>query len=171
MKLKYQLRGLGIGLIITTIILTISNNVRQIEANSISNIQPAESTGSILAFDKDAQSSKADSENNTEAGSQSESASLSEQQSQAEQQTESQGENQAEKEAQTGNIITVNIKDVYYARQAADILYDMGVIADKEDFITYLDKEGYAEQICEGTYEIMQGDSYETIAKTICRMR
>lgn len=169
MRLKYQLRGLGIGLIITTIILTISHNVREIEANSKSNIQPTESTGSILAFDKDA-SSKADNENSTEAGSQSENESQTEQQeSQTEQQTEKQTEQQTEK--QTGNVVTVNIKNVYYARQAADILYDKGIITDKQDFVNYLDKEGYAERICEGTYQIKQGDSYETIAKTICRIK
>ena len=66
MRIKYQLRGLGIGLIITTIILTISHSVREIEANSKSNIQPTESTGSIIAFDKDAQSSQADEETQKE---------------------------------------------------------------------------------------------------------
>lgn len=177
MRIKYQLRGLGIGLIITTIILTISHNVREIEANSKSNMQPTESTGSILAFDKNA-SSKADNENSTESGSQSENESQTEQQeSQTEQQTEKQTERQTEKQTEkptekpTGNVVTVNIKNVYYARQAADILYDAGVITDKQDFVNYLDKAGYAERISEGTYQIRQGDSYETIAKTICRIK
>lgn len=180
MRLKYQLRGLGIGLIITTIILTISHNVREIEANSKSNIQPQESTGSILAFDKDAESSKADHENNTDAGSQSESETQPESETQTESQpqtepqqsqTATQEERPAETTAQTGSVVTVNIKDVYYARQAADILYAAGVITDKADFVNYLDKAGYAERICEGTYQIKQGDSYENIAKTICRVR
>ncbi len=174
MRLKYQLRGLGIGLIITTIILTISHNVREIEANSKSNIQPQESTGSILAFDKDAESSKADHENNTDAGSQSESETQTESQPQTEpqqSQTATQEERPAETTAQTGSVVTVNIKDVYYARQAADILYDAGLITDKADFVNYLDKAGYAERICEGTYQIKQGDSYENIAKTICRVK
>lgn len=186
MRLKYQLRGLGIGLIITTIILTISHNVREIEANSKTNIQPQESTGSILAFDKDAESSKTDNENGTEADSQSESETQTEpQQSQTEPQTAKQEEKPAESEQQTagqetkpaettaptGNIVTVHIKDVYYARQAADILYNAGVITDKTGFVNYLDKAGYAERICEGTYQIKQGDSYETIARTICRIR
>lgn len=165
MKLKYQLRGLGIGLIITTIILTISHNVREIEANSKSNIKPTESAGSIIAFDKDAESSLADDESSKETEKQTE---TDTQQATEPTQAETKPTQAA---AQPGNIVTVNIKDVYYARQAADILYNAGVITDKTDFVKYLDKAGYAERICEGTYQIKQGDSYENIAKAICRIK
>lgn len=175
MRIKYQLRGLGIGLIITTIILTISHSVREIEANSKSNIQPTESTGSIIAFDKDAQSSQADEETQKETEIK-----PAEQESITEAETKptepetkpAQPETQpTQPETQTGNVVTVRIKDVYYARQAADILYNAGVITDKAGFVNYLDKAGYAERISEGTYQIRQGDSYETIAKIICRVK
>lgn len=181
MKLKYQLRGLGIGLIITTIILTISHSVREIEASSKDNIHPTESTGSILAFDKDAESSQADDENNKETEKQTETETDTQQateptQAQTEPTQAATKPTQAQTvptqaAAQTGKVVTVKIKDVYYARQAADILYNAGVITDKADFVKYLDKAGYAERISEGTYQIKQGDNYETIAKTICRIK
>ncbi len=179
MKLKYQLRGLGIGLIITTIILTISHSVREIEASSKDNIRPTESTGSILAFDKDAESSQSDDENNKETERQTETdtqqateptQAATEPTQAATKPTQAQTE-PTQAAAQTGKVVTVNIKDVYYARQAADILYNAGVITDKADFVKYLDKAGYAERISEGTYQIKQGDNYETIAKTICRIK
>lgn len=172
MKLKYQLRGLGIGLIITTIILTISHNVREIEANSKSNIKPTESAGSIIAFDKDAESSLADDESSKETEKQTETdTQQATEPTQAETEPTKAETKPTQAAAQPGNIVTVNIKDVYYARQAADILYNAGVITDKTDFVKYLDKAGYAERICEGTYQIKQGDSYENIAKAICRIK
>lgn len=174
MKLKYQLRGLGIGLIITTIILTISNNVRRLESESIRNNKPQETTGSVLAFDKDATKDSTGKEETSDKESQSKEESATEESKPnptQEQPKETQEQPKQTQEEPTSQIVTVRIKDVYYANKAADIVYDAGLITDKKEFVAYLAANGYAEKIQEGVYNISKGASYEMIAKTICRIK
>ena len=51
MKFKYYLRGLGIGIILTTIILTISNSGRELELTDEEIIQRAEALGMVMEED------------------------------------------------------------------------------------------------------------------------
>lgn len=148
MKLKYQLRGIGIGLVITTIILTIAHGMRDVAKSEYTPKETA-SSGSILAFDKDAIDKETSGGDKESVGS---SAAI-------------------EKDTSTtaSKEVVIHIIDVYYASQAADILFDAGVITDKEGFVQYLGDNGYAETIKEGYYTIKVGDSFENIAKIITR--
>ena len=60
---------------------------------------------------------------------------------------------------------------VYTAAQAADILFDAGIISDKTEFYTYMYTSGYDRKMKDGTYHLKAGDSYETIAKTITQSK
>ena len=71
--------------------------------------------------------------------------------------------------ASDGNEVRVVIKDVYYGTQAADILYDAGLITDKNEFVQYLISTGYGTKIQEGVYSIPKGSSYEAICQAISR--
>ena len=66
MNLKYYLRGLGLGLIVTTIILSVSRNFgsgQDDKNNDVSQIQ--NSTGSVIAFTRGQEETTASMENET----------------------------------------------------------------------------------------------------------
>lgn len=151
MNLKYYLRGLGIGLIVTTIILTISNNVgsasnKNSGVGSQSPQEPTTSSGSVIAFDR-----QQTTESTTEAATVT---------------TQSAATTAVSSD---NSEVTVVIKNVYYGTQAADILYDAGLITDKSEFVQYLISTGYGTKIQEGVYSIPKGSSYEAICQTISR--
>lgn len=166
MKLKYYLRGLGIGLIITTVMLTISNNVRTANAQFEEKLAQNETTGSVIAF--------------TTAAAQTEPETTSSDQTASSDEVEATtvstvAATQEQTDAQTpppaGEKVTITLKDIYYATQAADLLYEAGVITDRGEFIQYMQDSGYATRIKEGAYEIAVGESYENIAKMITRTK
>lgn len=180
MNLKYYLRGLGIGLIVTTIILTISNNVGSAsnKNSGVGSQVPQEPTsGSVIAFDRQT-TTESTTEPSTEAVTQ---PAEQETTTAAQQVTSEAATQQTTQEvtrattqavaasASDGNEVRVVIKDVYYGTQAADILYDAGLITDKNEFVQYLISTGYGTKIQEGVYSIPKGSSYEAICQAISR--
>ena len=181
MNLKYYLRGLGLGLIVTTIILSVSRNFgsgQDDKKNDVSQIQ--NSTGSVIAFTRGQEETTASMENDTR---QEETTNQTEPSTEALTQPETTKAAEPEttskavepttqeptKAPEENGSVTIVIKDVYYGTQAADILYDAGLITDKSDFIQYLIATGYGSIIQEGVYSIDKGASYEVICKTISR--
>lgn len=170
MNLKYYLRGLGIGLIVTTIILTISNNVGSAsnKNSGVGSQVPQEPTsGSVIAFDR-----QTTTESTTEAPKEEESTTEPSTEAVTQQTTQevTRATTQAvATSASDGNEVRVVIKDVYYGTQAADILYDAGLIIDKNEFVQYLISTGYGTKIQEGVYSIPKGSSYEAICQAISR--
>ena len=165
MNLKYYLRGLGIGLIMTTIILTVSNNVGSAsDKNSAvgpqSQQEPTSGSGSVIAFDRQ-QTTEASSENITE--------SVTEPVTNKTEQSTTIADLPTTAAPSDNSEVTVVIKNVYYGTQAADILYDAGLITDKSDFVQYLISSGYGTKIQEGVYSIPKGSDYEFICQTISR--
>lgn len=178
MNLKYYLRGLGIGLIVTTIILTISNNVgsasnKNSGVGSQSPQEPTTSSGSVIAFDR-----QQTTESTTEAASENATEPVinkTEQSTTIADAPTTQAATVTTQPAATTAVssdngeVTVVIKNVYYGTQAADILYDSGLITDKSEFVQYLISTGYGTKIQEGVYSIPKGSSYEAICQTISR--
>lgn len=176
MKFKYYLRGLGVGLIITTLILTVSNAIRGADGNTETQTEEQRQTvGSVIAYTTAADKNNTESSSADENGTQnitgeSRSESSSEAQSR-EQTTQAQGETQegATVTVRNDGVVVVVFKDVIYGTQAADILYEAGVISDRDDFVAYLTDSGYASRIRDGEYELTPGDSYENISRIITK--
>ena len=185
MKLKYYLRGLGIGLIVTTLILTISNHQRN--TTSANDHNQTETTGSVLAYTTQAatqenSTEQADNQNDKEsADAQKDSTESGTKQADGSNKEDASSNTTAEKSTesnkttdlsgQNGDSVTVTIKDAYYSAIAADILYKEGIIDDKTEFNSYLSTSGYATKIKDGEYTLKKGDSYENIAKIITRTK
>ena len=172
MKFKYYMRGFGAGLIAATIILMIAGKVDDNNKSLSADKKQTDSTGSVIAFT---------TESSTEDKSQSE--------------TEEQTVGRCVvfssatcvvfvSEENTTQRPTVRIttgdgsgetelifSGVYTAAQAADILFDAGIITDKTEFYTYMYTTGYDKKMRDGTYRLKPGDSYETIAKTITQTK
>lgn len=186
MNLKYYLRGLGIGLIVTTLILAISHNIKG--PSLMDNYDPSqnESTGSIIAYTK-AEETKASEvtkslEETDETDTADEVTTVTEKTTEAAQKETKQTEtkattasgvnNQTKEQASTGpnkneKKVKLTISSGDYSESVSQMLYDLGAIDSKKSFNDYLKKHGYSRNIKTGVYTITTGDSYENIAKTI----
>ncbi len=147
MNIKYYLRGLGIGLVITTLILTISHHISNPKENE-EQTQPQTTSGSVIAYTKEDKTK--DQEETTK---------------QSEEPTTQQNENNDDDNTE----ITIDIQGVYYGTDVSDLLYDAGVITDKQEFSDYLKEHGYDTIIREGSYTFTKGDTFENLAKIITR--
>lgn len=191
MNLKYYLRGLGIGLIVTTVILAVADNINDSTPDRLSDAQQPTTIGSVIAYDRDNKNSEettAAEENTTAQDIAQEQTTAHEEPVTTQPVTEpatepattqaatepatTQAATQQTSQAQAaGDSVTIIVKDVYYGTQAADILYGAGLIEDRSDFIEYLTTSGYGTKIQEGTYTIPKGTDYETICRIITKAR
>lgn len=157
MKLKYHLRGLGIGFILTTIILMISNLFVNNNNGNNHVSDNKETSGSVIAY-----TTQADENKTEHAKTESAKDSTKESASQGTTQTET-------LYSKEGNTVTVKFENVIYGTAAAELLYKAGVIDDENSFAFYLQNSGYDAIIRDGLYQINIGDSYENIAKIITK--
>ena len=166
MKFKYYLRGFGAGLITSTIVIVIASQVNKNNSFVVDNPEP-ETTSSIIAY------TKADETVSDEAGN--EETSVEETKNEETSNEETKTANVTEKETEkttvieSGDTVTLEFYNVYTAIMAAEILYDAGVIDDKEGFYMYMYYSGYDTKMHDGVYTFTKGDTFENIAKTIAQ--
>ena len=160
MKLKYHLRGLGIGFILTTIILMISNLFVNNNNGNNHVSDNKETSGSVIAYTTQADENNSDKKDEKKTESAKDST----------KESASQGTTQTETSySKEGNTVTVKFENVIYGTAAAELLYKAGVIDDENSFAFYLQNSGYDAIIRDGLYQINIGDSYENIAKIITK--
>ncbi|MGN0320020.1 MAG: hypothetical protein ACI4D1_03830 [Lachnospira sp.] len=183
MKFRYYIRGFGAGLIVAAIILTIAGMVERnndMLNNNSNNNTETQSAGSVIAFTSEAstegstQMQQTDSETSSETAAQETTAAETIQET-----TVASTQTNPPTEKSTVKITTgdgsgeveIVFKGVYTAVQAADILYDAGIIDNKTEFYTYMYTTGYDRKMRDGVYTLKPGDSYETIARIITQTR
>lgn len=168
MKLKYYLRGVGIGIIFATLVLTVSSIVHVNNPSKETIIKEAKKLGMIMPestedtegglFTSEDESLLENDTSGTEVGSE-------------ENNTESEGvsesENSSESQVQEGTLVTITIKKGDFARQVAQTLYDNGLVPDAEGFRVYLGEKGYGSGIRVGTFQIPMGATFEEICDVI----
>ena len=183
MKLKYYLRGLGIGIIVTTIILVSCFSMQKPKMTDEQIIEKAAQLGMIMPEQNSAVIAE------TETTEPEETEQKNEQQIAAEklqQETETQMEVQKEPETETPQesvvsdtenaenaeqtqqepfTLVVNRGDV--CRTMCENLAANGVIDDSEGLRKYLSEVGYASFISAGTYQIPYHASYEEITNIL----
>lgn len=157
MKLRYYLRGLGIGIIVTALLMgfvtreklpltdaEIKARARELgmvesDSRNLSDLQPPEDP--------------------TRPGNLSGNPS----------EKESEGVEPSEPaEPQT---VTFTVKSGYSSDKVSKLLEEAGLVEDAGEFNRYLVKGGYANRISVGTYEIEVGASMERLAKIITKSR
>lgn len=173
MKLKYYLRGLGIGIMITTIILMIgfARNKNTLSDDEI--IARAKQLGMIMPEEQQNGAGATDDEGD----------------SQGEQEDEASGNNQREDTQETengtapagtsgdGTVPTATdgqdgnfrliIKRGDVCRTVCETLAENGVITDAEALRKYLFEIGYASNLSTGEYDVPYGLSMEEVAKVL----
>ena len=183
MKFRYYIRGFGAGLIVAAIILTIAGMVERnndMLNNNSNNNTETQSAGSVIAFTSEAstegstQMQQTDSETSSETDEQETIAAETIQET-----TVAPTQTNPPTEKSTVKITTgdgsgeveIVFKGVYTAVQAADVLYDAGIIDNKTEFYTYMYTTGYDRKMRDGVCTLKPGDSYETIARIITQTR
>ena len=180
MKLKYYLRGLGIGILVTTIILTIANHV----GNKISDaevIKRAEALGMVMSDDEtlfppkqtDEQATTGKPEEPTTKEPTTEEPATEEPTTEEPTTEEPTTEEPTTEEPATkpsgGDVVTATlvIKSGMYSEKVSQELQRMGIISDWADFNLYLSDNKYDVVIKTGTYTVNSSMTYEELAKLI----
>lgn len=194
MKLKYYVRGLGIGIVFATIMCVISVKVKGNTMSDSEIIERARELGMVMEYETDifknpsesesqssneeTNSSKEDNKDTASSEpSQQESASESSQpeSSNSDETKETEPTSQSEvvtqpsSEPQTDVIHNISIEVIsgMDSGKVASLLYSAGLIDDATAFNNYLVNNNYANNIRTGNYTIQEGSSYETIANIL----
>lgn len=196
MKLKYYLRGLGIGMIVTALILGISFSHRQGQETQILTDdqirERAEQLGMVDSSELTLaalQNSVQQAQENTEKTEASPEPDTEETTTTSEPETTVAPENTTEPEitaapentvepeatpqpetiaaSEAAQAVTVTVKKGASSGSVSNRLQEAGLVEDAKSFDNYLCNNGYSRSINPGTYEIVPGTSEEEIAKII----
>lgn len=196
MKLKYYLRGLGIGMIVTALILGISFSHRQGQETQIltddqireraeqlgmvdsSELTLAALQNSVQQAQENTEKTEASPEPDTEGTiTTSEPETTVAPENTTEPETTAAPENTVEPEAtpqpetiaasEASQAVTVTVKKGASSGSVSNRLQEAGLVEDAKSFDNYLCNNGYSRSINPGTYEIVPGTSEEEIAKII----
>lgn len=184
MKLKYYLRGLGIGIIVTTIILVSCFSMQKPKMTDAQIIEKASQLGMIMPEQDSVVAAETETTEPEETQQKNEQQVAAEEaQQETEQQTEVPKEQATEETQQdapsedTENAeseepaqqepftLVVNRGDV--CRTMCENLAANGVIDDSEGLRKYLSEVGYASFISAGTYQVPYHASYEEITNIL----
>ena len=171
MKLKYYLRGLGIGIIVTTIILVSCFSMQKpkmtdeqiIEkAAQLGMIMPEQNSAVIAETETTEPAEKLQQETETQMEVPKEPETETPQESVV---SDTENAENAEQTQQEPFTLVVNRGDV--CRTMCENLAANGVIDDSEGLRKYLSEVGYASFISAGTYQIPYHASYEEITNIL----
>ena len=192
MKFKYYLRGCGIGILFTAIILMISfrsdkNQMTDSQvmerASELGMITPEETIPETENTQVAEPTNTDEITKNSEADKMKDGGSVPETEEENTEElevvpdfdTEDDKKAESKKEDKTSDSkktqkdekIVLEIKRGDVCRTIAENLATLGMVEDAEEFRKYMQKNGYDHQINVGSFELKKGMSYEEIAKMI----
>ena len=191
MRLKYYLRGLGLGIIFTCLMFMLFSNKKADNTDQMDINQQLETTTETLSnqtsgddkndtANDEAVSGSADVQNNTDAEDDVNAQNNADAQNTADNQTGASDttdtSNQTDDSNITGETSTDDVQDEYVtlviekgdiARDVAESLYEDGIIDDAESFRKYLGETGGSRTLHAGEYNIKVGSTYEEIVELL----
>ena len=164
MKLKFYLRGLGIGIVFATIVLAVSfhihNDASQLSESEI--ISAAKKLGMVFAEDA------TQTENNTQnTETQNTESQNTETQNTETQSTETQKAEETQQREPEVKTVTLTITNDVSWRMAGKMLADAGVIKDGNDLYDYYNAHYPDAYLQNGTFEIPSDADLDTIIKIL----
>lgn len=165
MNFKYYLRGLGTGIVVTLIIVTISNSLRGSRTVSENAAQPSsvQSTSAIEAILNNQRTTQA-YEDATSADAASADVTSADTSS-----AETVSDNV--QQGQQKRNITVSFETIQSSEAAAQLLEKAGIVDNWRNFNSYLVNNGYDRKVSGGTFSFSGNESYEEIARIITNSR
>lgn len=182
MKSKWFLRGLGVGIVVTSLLLCItyrstSNNTNVIkQAKELGMVFPKEETADTKTeAEKMAQELQDDPVSNPAVSAVSNPAVgadttvSDEKKSEAAQKLQDSREDIKNASAFQKGKTTFVVRSGLLSSSVSRELQEAGIIEDSKAFDEYLEKNGYGRLVRSGTYKIPKGADFKTIAKIITR--
>lgn len=180
MNFKYYLRGLGTGIVVTLIIVTISNSLRGSKTASEnaaqpSSVQPTSAIEAILNNQRttqaygDAASADATSADATSADAASADVTSADVISADTSSAETVSDNI--QQGQQERNITVSFETIQSSEAAAQLLEKAGIVDNWRNFNSYLVNNGYDRKVSGGTFSFSGNESYKEIAGIITKSR
>lgn len=191
MRLKYYLRGLGLGIIFTCLMFMLFSNKKADNTDQMDVNQQLETTTETLSSqtsgdDKndtandEAVSGGADVQNDANVSDNLEAQNGQDTQNNPQAQDNAEAQNSADNQTDdsdiTGEAGTDDVQDEYVtlviekgdiARDVAESLYENGIIDDVESFRKYLGETGVSRTLHAGEYNIKVGSTYEEIVELL----
>ena len=143
MKLKYYLRGIGTGMIVTTLLLAFSFSHREAEISDEEVMERAAALGMVMAETEETETKEPGAE---EPG------------------TELPEDDVGEPAVESYQLV---IEEGDVCETVCDKLEEDGVIGDAWELQVYMDEAGYAKNIQIGAYEIPYGLTVEEVGEMI----
>ena len=169
MKLKYYLRGLGIGIVVTALLMGFATRERlpltdaEIKARARA-LGMVESDSVQLSDIRQPGSTQSDRD--TPENQEPEESREPEESKEPEESRESE-ESQSTNPSEEESYVTIVVNKGYSSDTVSRILAEAGLVEDAGAFDRYLVNAGYATRIRIGTYRILMGTSRERIAQII----
>lgn len=169
MKLKYYLRGLGIGMIVTALILGISFSNRQDQTSQIMTDDQIRERAAELGMVDSSELTLAALQNSEKQPTEGtpEETTQTQEQNNIEAGPETTAETEVTEAPQRTQTASITIQRGDDSGSASRRLYEAGLVENAKAFDNYLCNNGYSRSINPGTYEIAPGTSEEEIAKII----
>ena len=197
MKLKYYLRGLGIGILVTAVVMSVSNKsakaeiIKEYEQQQIENEQSDTTEEDFTEEDNLMETQTSVTEDNRDKEKEAEINAVIETALEQENNTNNyeefvgvEGTDSNEKNLQIATepvsdvehleseiivdtVVVIEIEPGDAAGNVAWKLHNAGVISDKEEFVLFLQQNGYDKKIRTGIKNINMNDDWDTIGKTL----
>lgn len=183
MKLKYYLRGLGIGVLVSTFIMgvvigdgkTLTDEEIKARAAELGMVEQGSLVLSDLRNKEDAEPANADAGNETEAeetgeasqGNGDESGEPADETEENKESASTEETEASESSTAIGAIVTIVVERGDSSVSVSRDLAEAGLVADAKEYDRYLCSNGYDKKLRIGTYEIAMGSSEEEIARII----
>ena len=180
MKLKYYLRGLGIGILVTAVIMgvtqgsrkeTLSDREIRERAAALGMVEPGNSLADLEAAETPAATEipeAAETPVATETPEAAETPAATEAPAATETPEVTARPTQKPAEEEEGSSYTFEIQAGDSSYQVAYRLQQAGLVADARDFDNYLCSKGYDRKLKTGSYEIPETATEEEISEILC---
>lgn len=173
MKLKYYLRGLGVGIICTAVIMGIALSGNEKEKLTDAEIvERARLLGMVMADETEPEKESQEEENQNKEVKQNkentdDKKDAKEPQEEEKDKDDTQAQAPAEQQQRQPEIKTIEIVSGDYSDVVSQKLFDAGLIADAAAFNAYLTESGADRGITVGVHKIPVGSSEEEIIRIL----
>jgi hypothetical protein len=192
MNVKSYLKGIGVGMIVASLILIIAGNMNKfsdedviarakelgyVQSTSVSQPEVVDNTSSNTEQKKIEDSDKVESTENNDANTDNATDSVN-----ADNATETanttndttvsdDSDKTADNNATSSETVKVEIKSGMSSESAALAVKNAGLVESDTEFNKYLCSEGYDKRLRVGSFEIPKDADFETIAKSLCGIK
>lgn len=175
MKLKYYLRGLGIGILVTAVIMgvtqggrkeTLSDREIRERAAALGMVEPGNSLADLEAAETP-KATETPAVAETPKATETPAATETPKATETPEATETPKETETPAEEEKGSLYTLEIQAGDSSYQVAYRLQQAGLVADARDFDKYLCSKGYDRKLRTGSYEIPETATEEEISEIL----